>query len=65
MNGISDGDFLFLSYIQVKMLSLSDQVNDYKSREALIPWVAMRDGQEDWRLYDEYRAGVSPAELLE
>ena len=36
MNGISDGDFLFLSYIQVKMLSLSDQVNDYKPREALI-----------------------------
>lgn len=46
MNGISDGDFLFLSYIQVKMLSLSDQVNDYKPREALISWVAMRDGQK-------------------
>lgn len=58
MNGVSDGDFLFLFYIQVKIFSLSDQVNDCKSTEALIAWVAMQDGQEDWHLYDEYGVGV-------
>lgn len=47
MNGVSDGDFLFLFYIQVKIFSLSDQVNHCKSTEALIAWVAMQDGQED------------------
>lgn len=45
--------FFISSLFQVKFLSLSDQANDKKSREALMTRVIMEVGQDDQYFYDE------------